>query len=320
MSQEKRKKFTIADDEVGQRLDVFLSRKLEDFSRAWLQKLIDEGSVKVGRKKVSKSYKLKKGENIFINIELPPEISLEPEKKPGDKVGIVFENDDFIIINKPAGLVVHPSSSTPSGTLANWLIYKYPKIKNVGESKIRPGIVHRLDKDTSGLMVIALNNRSFQWLKKRFKDREVDKKYLALVVGRIEKDEGEISWPISRSKGDPIKQRAYKTKNKVPKGARSAKTFWRVIKRFPNFTYLEVVPKTGRKHQIRVHLKTLGYPVAWDKKYGGEKSKKPKHLGRVFLHASSLSFKSPKGDKFSFNVNLSDDLANTLNNLPFMLE
>lgn len=311
--------FEVQKNDAGTRLDVFLAVRFPDFSRAWIQKLIEKGNVRVGRRKPEKSYKLKVGENIFFTPELPPEISLEPDPTLDSKVQIVFENDDFLVIAKPAGLVVHPSSSTPKGTLVNWLLWKYPDIKTVGEDKLRPGIVHRLDKETSGLMVIAKNQKTFTWLKRQFQDRKVTKRYLALVVGEVEDESGEINWPIGRSKQDPTKQVVYKSRA-APESAREAVSYWRVIKRFPDYTYLEVVPTTGRMHQIRVHLKTIGHPVVGDLKYGDPSaSSGPKHLGRMFLHASQLSFIGPTGERFSFSLPLPAELENALKNLPYML-
>ncbi len=334
-----KQKFTVTKEDAGLRLDVFLSGNLPDFSRSWIQKLIEKGNVKVGSRKPSKNYRTKAGENVFVSIELPPEISLDADKSLNSKIKVVFENDDFLVINKSSGLVVHPSSTTPKGTIVNWLLYKYPEIKSVGDDPIRPGIVHRLDKETSGLMVIARNQKTFEWLKEQFKERNIGKKYLTLVIGDIKKESGEISYPIGRSKNDPTKQVVYKSKS-VPSNAREAHTLWRVIKQYPDFTYLEVVPKTGRMHQIRVHLKSMGHPVAGDSKYATKtSSKSPRHIGRMFLHASFLSFTMPPsstkesnvrgppridrvetGERFSFNLPLPKELKDALKNLPFMLE
>lgn len=317
-------KFKVLKEEARMRLDLFLTMQFPEFSRSWIQKLIEKGNVLVGRSKATKSsYKLKVGETVGFTLELPPEISLEPDRALDAKIQIIFENDDFVVINKQAGVVVHPSSSTPKGTLVNWLVWKYPDILRIGDdpsagsgqANLRPGLVHRLDKETSGLMVIAKNQKIFRWLKNQFKDRKVNKKYLTLVVGEMKKDSGEISYPIGRSKSDPTRQVVFKGK-KIPASAREALTRWQVLKRFPGFTYLEVLPKTGRMHQIRVHLKTIGHPVAGDEKYGG---RKPKHLGRMFLHASFLSFTSLGGEKFSFTSPLIEDLEKALKNLPFMV-
>ena len=319
--------FIIKPESAGQRLDVFLHGRSLDFSRAWVQKLIKKGNVLVNNRPTSPAYKLKVADRIVFESELPPEISLEPDSALASKTGlkIIFENDDFIVVDKPAGLSVHPSSSEPQGTLVNWLIHHWPPIKEVGDQlsagNIRPGLVHRLDKDTSGVMVAAKNQKTFLWLKKQFQNHKVVKKYLALVNGSPSQDSGSVNLNIARSKTDP-------TKNTTsPTGGRAALTFWKVLKRFPDHTLLEVTPKTGRRHQIRVHLKSLGLPAAGDKKYSVEtvrpgvgRAQKPKNLGRMFLHAEYLSFISPAGERFSFHSPLPDELEITLRNLPFVLE
>jgi len=331
----KTQKFKISKEEAGLRLDVFLTGRQEDLSRSWIQKLIEKGNVRIGPAKPNQKYKLKEGETVTFTPELPPEISLDPDQSLDNKIGIVFENDNFLVINKPAGIVVHPSSTTPNGTIVNWLLWRYPKIKRVGDpsmrsgqANLRPGLVHRLDKETSGLMVVAKNQKTFRWLKQRFQNRQVTKKYLALVVGLVEEDTGIISYPVGRSKKDPTKQTVYKTKaplespaspdEQASRGWRPAETHWRVEKRFPEFTYLELTPKTGRMHQIRVHLKSIGHPVAGDEKYA-DRDSGPKHLGRMFLHSSFLGFTTPQGEKFSFNAPLAAELKNALKNLPYVV-
>ena len=194
-------------------------------------------------------------------------------------------------------------------------------VDQLAAGNIRAGLVHRLDKDTSGVMVAAKNQKTFLWLKKQFQNHKVVKKYLALVNGSPSQDSGSVNLNIARSKTDP-------TKNTTsPTGGRVALTFWKVLKRFPDHTLLEVTPKTGRRHQIRVHLKSLGLPAAGDKKYSVEtvrpgvgRAQKPKNLGRMFLHAEYLSFISPAGARFSFHCPLPDELEITLRNLPFVLE
>lgn len=320
------KKFTVAKDEAGMRLDLFLTERLpaqaglEDFSRSWIQVLIERGNVRVGRRKPVKSYKLKVGENVFVTPEPPPEISLEPDRSLDDKIKIVFENKDFVVVNKPAGLVTHPSSSTPRGTLVNWLLWRYPTIRSIGEDRLRPGLVHRLDKNTSGLMVVARNQASFQWLKKAFQRRAVRKNYYALVHGALEQDKGIISYPIARSRRDPTRQVAYRSQKEAPPTAKPALTNWRVLKRYAGFTLLELTPKTGRMHQLRVHLKAIGHPVAGDDKYAPRKLRPPKNLTRMFLHAFSLEFENPRAEKFSFSAQLPAGLRRILKNLPSVLE
>ena len=322
------KEHIVGKEHAGLRLDVFLHAQYLDFSRAWIQKLISKGNVSVNpapaRKggtsgKITPSYKLRYGDVVEFTIELPPEISLEPDKSLKDKIEIIFENADLLIINKPSGVSVHPSSSETKGTIVNWLIYHFPKIKSVGDSlengNIRPGIVHRLDKGTSGVMVIAKNQKTFLMLKKQFQAHTVTKKYSVLVNGTPKEDSGKIDLNIARSKTDPTKNVATKSKTE----GRYALTYWKVVKKYPDHTLLEAAPKTGRMHQIRVHLKSIGLPVSGDKKYG-IKGKDPKHLGRMFLHAEYLSFENSNGEKMSFSAPLPSDLANCLRNLIYVIK
>lgn len=313
------KQIIIGKEYAGLRLDVFLRTRYLDFSRAWIQKLISKGNAKVNGKAASANKKLTTSDIVSFDIELPPEISLEPDGSLAGKIEIIFEDEDFLIINKPPGISVHPSFSETKGTVVNWLIYHLPRIKSVGDSledeNIRPGIVHRLDKETSGVMAIAKNQRSFLFLKKQFQNHGVTKKYIALVNGSPNGDSGKIDLNIARSKSDPTKNTTTKSRNE----GRHALTYWKVLKRYPDHSLLEVTPKTGRMHQIRVHLKSIGLPIAGDKKYG-IKSKGPKHLGRMFLHAEYLSFKNLNGEKMSFSTPLPDDLTNCLRNLIYVIK
>ena len=312
------KEMRVGSEYNGWRLDVFLRAHYLDFSRSWLQKLIKKGNALTNSKKAKPDTRLKTGDVVLFKLALPPEISLEPDSSLGEKIKIIFENDDFLVIDKPTGLSAHPSSTEPKGTLVNWLLYHFPAIKSVGEmiesGNIRPGIVHRLDKDTSGVMVVAKNQKSFLWLKSQFQNHKVVKKYLALVNGMPEKENGTIDFNIARSRTDPTKNVALKIKT----DGRYAITRWLVVKKFSSHTLLEITPETGRMHQIRVHLKAAGWPVSGDKKYG-QPSKDPKHLGRMFLHAEYLSFTSPNGEKFSFNSPLPRELEDCLRNIPFVV-
>ena len=322
----------VSKEYAGFRLDIFLRAHFLDFSRAWIQKLIKKGNVRINGKPASPSRKLKTDELINFVLELPPEISLEPDGSLDKKIGILFENEDFLVIDKPSGISAHPSQSEKERTIVNWLLFHYPPIKSVGDflekENIRPGIVHRLDKETSGTMVIAKNQKTFLNLKKQFQNHTVEKKYVALVNGSPKEDSGKINLNIARSKSDPTKNTAVKSKTE----GRQALTYWKVLKKYPDHSLLEVMPKTGRMHQIRVHLKAIGLPVSGDKKYsptrlpdrqaggrGGIKSKDPKHLGRMFLHAEYLSFKNLDGEKMSFSAPIPEDLKLVLKNLPFVI-
>ena len=320
------KELIVPQEYAGTRLDVFLQARFLDFSRSWIQKLIKKGNVSINNKPALPSKKLKTGELINFDLELPPEILLEPDESLGEKIKIIFENDDFLVIAKPSGLTVHPSSTEPKGTLVNWLLAHYPPIKSVGDfladGNIRPGLVHRLDKETSGVMVIAKNQPTFLWLKKQFQQHRVIKKYIALVNGSPPDDSGKIELNIVRSKINPTRNIVTSSKTlglPAGKAGRRALTYWQVLRRYPNHTLLEVTPQTGRMHQIRVHLKARGWPVAGDKKYGLSRLD-PKHLGRMFLHAEYISFEVTNGEKFSFNAPLSSELGECLKNMPYVVK
>lgn len=228
---------------------------------------------------------------------------------------IVYEDKDVVVLNKPAGISVHPSVNEPNGTLVDALIVKYPEIKNVGDDPIRPGIVHRLDKDTSGLLVVAKNQKAFEFLKKEWQSGQVVKKYLTLVWGEP-KESGEIISELARSPKDfrrRIVVNPGKNKDKKITG-KLAVTEYKVIKKYKEFSLVEVHPKTGRMHQIRVHMASIGHSVAGDKIYGG-KEKNPEGLARQFLHAFYLSFSLPNGKKLALEADLPEDLRAFLTKL-----
>ncbi len=247
-------------------------------------------------------------------------------------IKIIYEDDDILAVNKPAGLLVHGAENSKETTLVDWLIKNYPEIKNVGERPAfgearpdlsgRPGIVHRLDKDTSGILLIAKNQRTFGYLKEQFKNRKIKKKYIALVCGKLNPptggEGGIIDLPIAKSKSD------FRKKTSVGKMAgkiREAVTEYKVIKKFPacadrpEYTLVEVFPKTGRTHQIRVHFKSIGHPVVCDKLYGFKKAVCPFGLKRHFLHASSLELNLPSGARIKLEADLPDDLQAALTKL-----
>jgi 23S rRNA pseudouridine1911/1915/1917 synthase len=237
---------------------------------------------------------------------------------------IIYQDQDIIVINKPAGISVHGGPTIRGKTLVDFLLANFPEIKNVGEytekeseeKKLpyRPGIVHRLDKDTSGVMVVARNQKSFGELKKIFQERKAEKKYLALVCGAPKNKRGLISEPIGRMAQNPAKRGVASDRIKI-KGAREAITEYKVKKEFNGYALVEFSPKTGRMHQIRVHAKTIGHPIACDKTYGGKNVCCPGGLKRMFLHAQSLSFSFPEGKRVSFEADLPEDLAETLKSL-----
>ncbi|NOY35484.1 MAG: RluA family pseudouridine synthase [bacterium] len=223
---------------------------------------------------------------------------------------IIYEDNDILAVNKPAGLLVHGDGRSKEKTLVDWLAKKYPEIKNVGDNpEFRPGIVHRLDKDTSGILLIAKNQKAFEYLKKLFQEREIQKKYIALVLGEVKKREGIIDLPIGKSKKDFRKKASV---GKLTGKIREAVTEYKVLEKFSDFTLVEAWPKTGRTHQIRAHFKAIGHPLACDSLYGPKNQECPDGLNRHFLHAASLEFVSPDGSRIMLEADLPEDLEKTL--------
>ena len=220
---------------------------------------------------------------------------------------VIFEDNDILVIDKPAGLIVHPVNKSQKNTLVNQILSYCPKIKDVGDDSLRPGIVHRLDKDTSGLIIIAKNNSAFEYLKKEFQKRKVVKKYLALVIGQIKDKKGIITKAISLSKKDHKKRSAL-----LDEKAKKAWTEYKILKRFKDYTLLEVRIKTGRTHQIRVHLASIGHPIAGDKQYKFKRQPELVGLKRQFLHAAYLKFRLPNGKLVKFKSELAKDLWTNL--------
>lgn len=287
-----------------ERLDVFLTACLPEFSRARVQGLIKAGYVMVDGETTTKTGRdLEPGARVEARIPPPQPSGLVAENIPLD---IVFENSDLIIVNKPAGMVVHPSPGHDSGTLVHAALGHAPDLLGVG-GEVRPGIVHRLDKDTSGLIVIAKNEQSHRWLQEQFKSRSVEKIYLALVDGKPPTPTGRIEAPIGRN----TTHRKLMAVVPLERG-REAVTEYRTLESFPAHTLLEVHPMTGRTHQIRVHLAFLGCPVAGDTVYGKRKS--TVDLNRHFLHAFRLKIVLP-GEKIPkvFEAGLPEELQKSLN-------
>jgi len=302
------KKMTFA-KEVKERLDKFLVDQLPELSRNQIQKMIKNDGVLVNGRKVEPHHFLKINDQIEIIAGKKNKIQ---SKKQPLIPEIIGETDDYLVINKPAGLTVHPAEHTEKNeaTLTDWLVKKYPLIKDVGDNALRPGIVHRLDKDVSGLMVIAKNQKMFEHLKEQFKSRRTLKEYLALVYGQIIKNEGQIDFPLLRAKHSG--KMAARPKGDI---GRTALTEFTVSKKFANYTYLNVVLKTGRTHQIRAHFNAYDHPLVGDKLYGQKKFKDKFNLERVFLHASRLGFYDLTKTWQEFASQLPDELTNILNTL-----
>jgi 23S rRNA pseudouridine1911/1915/1917 synthase len=281
------------DRDRGKRLDHFLQEKLADYSRSRLQTWIKDGLVLVNGASAKASLVLKGEESISVSPgELPP-LRAEPEDLPLD---ILYEDQAVIAVNKPAGMVVHAGAGNHAGTLVNRLVHHFSVLSQVG-GDLRPGIVHRLDKGTSGVLLVARTDAGHQALAAQFSGRSVEKTYVALVEGRVHADSGRIYTPIER---DPLRRLRMTTKTGV---GRSALTEYRVRERFEKYTLLEVRIHTGRTHQIRVHLASVGHPVAGDRLYGGQAA------ARIFLHAWRIAFTSPAtGERVMVEAPLPDDL------------
>jgi 23S rRNA pseudouridine1911/1915/1917 synthase len=282
----------------GLRLDVFLADRLEGLSRAQVRKAIDAGGARVGSFRRKAGYKVKPGDRVHVEYEIPePEGPLVPQPIP---LKVIFEDQDVIVIDKPPHLVVHPGPGHPSGTLVNALLYRFPEVSVIGPPD-RPGIVHRLDQDTSGVMVAARSLRAYAFLRDQFKRRVVWKTYLALVWGRMSETSGKLSWPLGRH---PKEGRRISIRTRSPK---RAETFFQVQRAFKDTTLCEVKPVTGRTHQIRVHMAAAGHPVCGDPVYG--RRREPRDFPRIFLHAHTLSFLHPETEeRLAFASPLAPDL------------
>lgn len=231
------------------------------------------------------------------------------------KLNIIYENSDIIVIDKPAGIAAHPNDSNDKNKTIVLFLYKhFPGIKNVGENPLRPGIMHRLDKETSGLMVIAKNNDVFFELKKQFQERKVEKKYIALVSGVLQKDSGIIEMPLSKAGTRTVRALPHSNPPRLRRGGleiRDAITKYKILHRYKDYTLVEITPKTGRQHQIRVHFASINHPIACDKLYGRRAKKCPSGLDRHFLHASHLKFRL-KNALMEFESDLPQDLRSAL--------
>jgi len=305
------RKVVVTSNDAGQRLDVFLAGQIPDWSRSQLQDLIRRALVSVNSRTARKSgEKVAAGDRITVQLERQ-ELRATPEALP---LSIVYEDDDLVVVDKPAGMVVHVGAGVKSGTLVNALLHHIQSLSTEG-GELRPGIVHRLDRMTSGLVIVAKNDAAHHALAAQFKSREIHKTYLALVHGRVAKDSGEVASTVGR---DPARRVRMKAGGIAP---RESLTRYRVMKRFPHFTLLEAEPRTGRTHQIRVHLASIGHPVVGDTLYGapaklrlagGEEPTLP----RTFLHAAALEFGHPlSGSPISLKAPIPPDLESFLSRI-----
>ncbi len=292
----------IEEQDAGQRIDLYLAEFLEDFSRSRIQKLIkDTDSIKVNGIAVKNSYTLKFGDVVEIVLPELKELELEAQDL---KLDIVYENDDFLVVNKPFGMLTHPTSVERTNTLVNGLLYHCKGNLSGINGVLRPGIVHRLDRDTSGLLVVAKNDAAHNNLALQIKNKTAQRNYLTVVLGNIKDDEGAIDLPIGRSKTE-------KCKMAVTPDGKPSLTNYKVLERFGDYTYVEVSLKTGRTHQIRVHFSYIKHPVYGDKLYGGG-NVKVKTTAQV-LQAYKLSLDSPtNGERLTFEIPLDSDLTKVL--------
>jgi len=310
----------VNEESKAERLDHFLVKSLAGFSRTKIQKMIETGLVLVNHKKPAKHQFLKGGEEITISevSDIEGEIKKKSDKlkklKAGvknsdrslwEKIKIIDDNKDYMVIEKPSGLLVHPTDKIETNTLIDWVISKYPEVRNIGEDPRRAAIVHRLDKEVSGLMVIPKTQEAFDYFKKLFKVRQIEKKYIALVYGEVQSDTSEINFPIGRSKDTQGLFAATPVESGIGK---PAKTVFTVKTRYKNFTLLEVEIMTGRTHQIRVHMKALGHPIVGDELYVIRGLRKKLDAGRIFLHAASLNFLDLHGKEKKYESKLPDEL------------
>lgn len=303
--------FTINHLDAEERLDKFLVEKFPDLSRTQLQKLIKQGAVLVNQKKVSKHYALVENDSVVIDFDEQEEkekkeVKLVPNKNI--KLDIVFEDGNYLVLNKSAGIVVHPGEAHPENdTLINGVLAYYPELKEVGENKLRYGVIHRLDREVSGVMVIAKTQQAFLNLKKQFKQRTVYKEYLALVHGKMAEKHGRIELSIERSR-----TKGYKMAARPDDSGKPAITDYEVLQEFRHFSYLKVIIHTGRTHQIRVHLNALGNPVVGDKVYRPRSLRSRAQLDRIFLHAKQLEFDDLTGERLEFSKEIPQELKDFL--------
>ena len=278
--------YLVEEEDEGLRLDVYIAEQNEDFSRSYIQKLIKEKLALVNNKPEKSSYLVKTGDNIELSIPEPKELEITPQRIPLD---IVYEDDDLLVVNKSQNLVVHPAPGNYDNTLVNGLLYHCKDNLSSINGVIRPGIVHRIDKDTSGLLVVAKNNHAHRSLAEQLKEHTITRKYHAIAYGNIKENSATINAPIGRHPADRLKMA-------VVDGGRDAVTHLRVLERFGDYTYIECQLETGRTHQIRVHLSYIRHPILGDEVYCNSKTKY--NLKGQVLHAKILGFQHPTKNEY----------------------
>lgn len=297
--------FIVEEDMKGTRLDVVLSLVIEEASRSHLQKLIDIGRVEVnGDPAASKKYKVKTGDKVKVTVPEPVHLNVLPEDIPID---IVYEDEDVLVVNKPKGMVVHPAAGNYTGTLVNAILYHCKNLSSIN-GVIRPGIVHRIDKDTSGLLMIAKNDAAHRSLAEQLSSHSITRAYRAIVYNNFQNDEGTVDAPIGRDPKNRLKMAV------IPVNGKEAVTHYRVLQRFGSFTYIEARLETGRTHQIRVHMAYINHPLLGDAVYGPKK----KALGveTQMLHAKLLGFRHPRtGEYMEFDSPLPQEFTAVIKKL-----
>lgn len=297
------KEFIIDENSVNCRLDVYLSQEFEDKSRSYIQKLVDEGNITVNGKNKKSNYKLKIDDKITINLPELEELVIQPENIELD---ILYEDSDLIVINKHQGMVVHPAPGNYTGTLVNALVYHCKDLSGIN-GVARPGIVHRIDKDTSGILVIAKNDNAHKKLAEQLKEHSMKREYVALVEGIIKEESGMVDKPLGRHPKERIKMA-------IVSGGKRAVTHYEVVERFEKNTLVKCILETGRTHQIRVHMSYIGHPLVGDPIYGYKKQKFS--LNGQMLHAKKLGFIHPTTEKYmEFESEIPDYFIDVLKKL-----
>ena len=326
--------FIVDAPDAGRRLDKFLVEKMSKQSRVAIQRGIKAGKWVVDDQQVSPHYFLKEGQYITetkLVADLPAQAGLrgkEARTHAEFAVPVIAETEDYLVVDKPAGIAVHAAPGVRGATLIDLLLPQYPELRGVGGDPSRPGIVHRLDKLVSGVMIIARTPQAFDYFSRAFRERKIEKEYHALVAGTFVNDHGEIALPLTRSTSprrrgtmtalphNKRKSQADAETLKIPHNAREALTRFEVARRFPRLTFLKVFPKTGRTHQIRVHLAAIGHPIIGDPLYGGRARRQIKTtINRPFLHASSITFIDLQGEQKTYHSALPNDLNSMLSTL-----
>jgi 23S rRNA pseudouridine1911/1915/1917 synthase len=296
-------RFVSSESDAGNRADLAVALRRPDLSRSLIQKLFAGGLAQIEGMPAKAGRRLRAGDMVVVEVRLPPSLSADPEEMALD---IIYEDADLAVVNKPPGLAVHPSPGHASGTLVNALVARYPRVAGVGQ-ECRPGIVHRLDKDTSGLMVVALTAAAHATLQRQIASRSVEREYLALASGDVQPREGTIDAPVGRDPRNRKRMSVHGT------ASRSARTSYEVLEYLPEFTFLQARLHTGRTHQIRAHFAAIGHALAGDRTYGGAHIP---GLERQFLHARRLKVLSPSsGRELEFTTSLPPDLQHVLERL-----